>query len=124
MSPVQVRSVVLPVIKKLSTGEPCLIPHVGAHPRPWKNVSPPTAGVSGAARHSTAWHGGKKKEGVRERVKRMRRMASAAVSRRSKTTRSLRGVFFLHTIGIRAARSLSLPAFQRFPTFFFSIQAS
>lgn len=45
----QVRSVVLPVIKKLSTGEPCLIPHVGAHPCPWKNVSPQTAGVSGAS---------------------------------------------------------------------------
>lgn len=49
----------------LKSFQPCLIPRVGAHPRPWKNVSLPTAGVSGTAQHGTAWRQ-KKKEGARE----------------------------------------------------------
>lgn len=115
-SPDQVRSVVLSVIKKLSTDELCLIPHVGAHPRPWKNVSPPTAGVSGAARCGGEIKKKKKKTGEGEKdAKNGARCSAAPIENHARCV----VCFFLHVIGIRAARSLSLPAFQRFPAFFF-----
>lgn len=72
--------------------------------------------------HGTARRGGeKKKKGVREGEKDAKNGARCSVP--PIENHALRGVFFLHTIGIRAARSLSLPAFQRFPVRFFSMQA-
>lgn len=100
---IQVQSVVLPVIKKLSTGEPCLIPHVGAHPRLWKNVSPPTTRVSGVARRG----GGKKKKKTRKGWKGREewRARARALQYASIENHAARGVFFFYMRSAFARRA-------------------
>lgn len=72
--------------------------------------------------HGTARRGGEKKRKGSERVKRTRRMARAAASRRSKTTRCVAYFFYIRSAFARRAHCRFLHS-KDFLFVFFSIQA-
>jgi hypothetical protein len=115
-----VQSVVLPVIKKLSTDKLCLIPHVGTRTHVYGKM------FRRRPREFPAWYGaaqrsGEKKKEKRknyERVKGTRRMARAR-SAAPIENHAARGMFFPFSLSLSPSLLLSLSLSLSSSSFFF-----